>query len=65
MGGGRGKVGQFFVMSMVMVMVMATTTTAMIDCCLFHDSDGTIAAMIYIFLYSMKMRQRICGRQRE
>ncbi len=36
---------------MVMAMVMAMTMTAMIDCCLFHDSDGTVAAFIYFSFY--------------
>jgi hypothetical protein len=47
-------------MSMVTATAMTTTTTAMINHHLLHDSDGTIAAIIY-FLYSMKMQQRICG----
>ncbi len=37
-------------MSMVKVTAMATATIAMIDCCLFYDSDGTIAAIIF-FLF--------------
>jgi hypothetical protein len=44
MGGGRRKVGWFFVMSMVMVTAMATTTIAIIDWHLFYDSNGTVAA---------------------
>ncbi len=51
MGGGRGKVGCFFVMSMVAVMAMATTTTVMIDHRLFYDSNGTIVAIIYFSFY--------------
>jgi hypothetical protein len=38
-------------MSMVTVMAMAMTMTAMIDHCLFYDSNGTIAAIIYISFY--------------
>ncbi len=51
MGGGRGMVGCFFVMSMVMVTAMAMTTIAVIDCCLFYDSNGTIAAIICFSFY--------------
>ncbi len=51
MGGGREKVGQFFVMSMVTVMAMARTTIAMIDCCSFYDSNGTIAVIICFSFY--------------
>jgi hypothetical protein len=47
MWGGRGKVGWFFVMSMVTVTAMATTRIAMIDCHSFYDSNGTIAAIIF------------------
>jgi hypothetical protein len=38
-------------MSMVTVTAMAMTTIAMIDCHLFYDSDGTIAAMMYFSIY--------------
>ncbi len=51
MGGGRGKVGCFFVMSMMTVTAMATTKIAMIDCRLFYDSDRTIAGIIYFSFY--------------
>ncbi len=51
MGGGKGLVGQFIVMVMVTAMAMAATTTAMIDWCSFHDSDGTIAAIMYFYFY--------------
>ncbi len=36
---------------MVTVTVMATTTIAMINHCLSYDSNGTIAAIMYIFLF--------------
>ncbi len=51
MGGGRGNVGCFFVLSMATVMAMSTTMTTMIDHRLFYDSDGTIAAIIYFSFY--------------
>jgi hypothetical protein len=35
-------------MAMVMVTAMAMATAAMINPCLFHDSDGKIAAIIYL-----------------
>ncbi len=38
-------------MSMVKATAMATTTTAMIDCHLFHDSDGTKAVIIYFSFF--------------
>jgi hypothetical protein len=54
---------------MVTVTAMATTTIAMIDCCSVYNRDVTIVAIIYIlFLYSMKMGQRLCeqkGNRRE
>jgi hypothetical protein len=51
MGGGRAKVGWFFVMSMVTVTAMATTTIAMINPCLFYQSNGTMAVIIYFLFY--------------
>jgi hypothetical protein len=38
-------------MAMVMVTTMAMAMTAMIDCCLLHDSNGRIAAIIYFSFY--------------
>ncbi len=51
MGGGRGIVDWFFVMSMVTAMATATTITSMINHCSFHDSVGTIVAIIYFSFY--------------
>ncbi len=51
MGGGRRKVGWFFVMSMVTVTAMATTAIAMIDHCSFYTSNGTIATILYYSFY--------------
>ena len=52
-GNGRreGKSGLIFIISMVTVKMMATTTIAMIDCCSFYDSNGTMAVIIYIFFH--------------
>ncbi len=47
----KGNSGLIFVMAMVTGTAMATTTTAMIDHCSFHDSDGTIVAIIYFSFY--------------
>ncbi len=47
--GGRGRGGCFFVMAMAMAKMMVTAmamTISMINHCLLHDSNETIAAII-------------------
>jgi hypothetical protein len=55
---GEKEVVVVFAIAMIMAMLTMTATVtmmAMIDYCLLLESNGMIAAIVYIFLYSMRM----------